>query len=80
MVTHSFRKSYSTLKTIHKNKYPTASMHSIELHGVRLDEKQLKILIHTAKLRVQTENRVFTACIDMKCHFYEAKVKVLISN
>ena len=39
MVTHSFRKSYSTLKTIHKNKYPTASMDSIELHGVRVDEK-----------------------------------------
>ena len=56
MVTHSFRKSYSTLKTIHKNKYPTASMDSIELHGVKVDEKQLKILIYIAKLRVQAEN------------------------
>ena len=77
MVTHSFRKSYSTLKTIHKNKYPTASMDSIELHGVRVDEKQLKILIHIAKLRVQAENVVFYsrhihayACICMHRHAY----------
>ncbi len=37
--THTFRNSYSKLKTIHKKKYPTASMDSIELHGVRVDEK-----------------------------------------
>ena len=73
--THTFRNSYSKLKTIHKKKYPTASMDSIELHGVRVDEKQLKILIHTAKLRVQAENVVFYsrhihayACICMHMH------------
>ncbi len=53
--THTFRNSYCTLKTIHKKKYPTASMDSMELHGVRVDEKQLKIVIHIANLRVQAE-------------------------
>ena len=75
MVTPSFRNSYSTLKTIHKNKYPTASMHSIELHGVRLNEKQLKILIHTAKLRVQTENRVFYSMHRHEMSLLRSKIK-----
>ena len=56
--TYCFRNSYSTLKTIHKNKYPTASMDSIVLHGVRVDEKQLKIVIHIANLRVQADSGV----------------------